>query len=131
MLAAFFFYGVKTLRRAANTRDQLLVIALMSAMATHFIEIQTGIQIASTWTYFYLLVGMMAAFGYYISGHLRNEAARAVPVMAGAQNELAQPRRGDGATRAMSKASLAQPIAAAKQPVAASAQAKTQKTVAL
>src|SRR5439155_2235004 len=51
----------------------------MSAMAAHFIEIQTGIQIASTWTYFYLIIGMMVAFGYFITGYLRDEA----PEMAG------------------------------------------------
>src|SRR6478672_12798814 len=75
IVGSFFFYGVKILKRANNTRDQLLAITLMSAMAAHFVEIQTGIQIASTWTYFYLIIGMMVVFGYFITNHLREEGA--------------------------------------------------------
>lgn len=78
LVAAFFFYGVRLLKRVTDTRDQLLVIALLSVMSAHFIEIQTGIQIAATWTYFYLVVGLMVAFGYYVTPHLREREALAV-----------------------------------------------------
>ncbi|MBF6612369.1 MAG: O-antigen ligase family protein [Chloroflexi bacterium] len=71
LLGAFFFYAIKIARRAANARDQLLTIALIAVIASHFIEIQTGIQIASTWTYFYLVIGMMVVFGFYLNGYLR------------------------------------------------------------
>ncbi len=71
LLGAFFFYGIKIARRATNARDQLLTIALIAVIASHFIEIQTGIQIASTWTYFYLVIGMMVVFGFYLNGYLR------------------------------------------------------------
>jgi O-antigen ligase/tetratricopeptide (TPR) repeat protein len=71
LVATFFFFGMRVLKRATDTRDQLFAIALLAAIASHFIEIQTGIQIASTWTYFYLILGMMVAFGYFITGYLR------------------------------------------------------------
>jgi O-antigen ligase/tetratricopeptide (TPR) repeat protein len=71
LVATFFFFGMRVLKRATDTRDQLFAIALLSAIASHFIEIQTGIQIASTWTYFYLIVGTMVVFGYFITGYLR------------------------------------------------------------
>jgi tetratricopeptide (TPR) repeat protein/O-antigen ligase len=110
MLAAFFFYGVKLLQRAATTRDQLLAITLVSAMASHFIEIQTGIQIASTWTYFYLIIGMLVAFGYFITGYLREEAP------ADAVQAVADGRATDGAREARG----AMPVAAGVASVAGS-----------
>jgi tetratricopeptide (TPR) repeat protein/O-antigen ligase len=73
IIAAFYWYGLRILKRARNTRDLLLGIALISALTAHFIEIQTGIQIASTWTYFYLTIGLMIAFGYNITGYLRED----------------------------------------------------------
>ena len=72
IVGAFFLFGLRIIKRARNTHDQLFGIALISTMVTHFIEIQTGIQIASTWTYFYLLIGVIIAFGYYVTGYLRD-----------------------------------------------------------
>src|SRR5438105_4818930 len=83
IVASFFWYGIRIIKRARNTRDQLFGIALISTIIAHFIEIQTGIQIASTWTYFYLLVGMLAAFGYYVTGYLREGATVPEPAYAG------------------------------------------------
>ncbi|MEO6458268.1 MAG: O-antigen ligase family protein, partial [Chloroflexia bacterium] len=74
LVGAFFFYGIRVLKQAHNTRDQMFIIALLSAMTAHFIEIQTGIQIAATWTYFYLMIGMLVAFGFYITNSLRPSA---------------------------------------------------------
>jgi tetratricopeptide (TPR) repeat protein len=71
LMATFFYFGIRVLKRATNTRDRIFAIALLAAIASHFIEIQTGIQIASTWSYFYLMIGMLVAFGYYITGYLR------------------------------------------------------------
>ena len=77
LVGAFFYYSMRLLRRVSTTRDRLLVIALISVMVAHFIEIQTGIQIASTWTYFYLIIGMMVAFGWNITRELRTESGEA------------------------------------------------------
>lgn len=71
LVIAFFFFAIKALKRASNTRDQLILIALISAVTSHFIEIQTGIQIAATWSYFYLFIGMLVAFAYFITPYLR------------------------------------------------------------
>jgi tetratricopeptide (TPR) repeat protein/O-antigen ligase len=78
LVGTFFFFGLRLLKRARNTADRLFALAIIAALASHFIEIQTGIQIASTWSYFYLILGMMVAFGYYITGYLRSPEA--VPV---------------------------------------------------
>ena len=75
LVGAFFYYAMRLLRRVSTTRDRLMIIAFIAAMVSHFIEIQTGIQIASTWTYFYLIIGMMVVYGFYITNHLRSEAA--------------------------------------------------------
>lgn len=81
LVGSFFFYGLRMVKRATNTTDQLFGITLLAAIASHFVEIQTGIQIASTWSYFYLIVGMMVAFGFYMNGYLRgNTEAAAVDV---------------------------------------------------
>jgi tetratricopeptide (TPR) repeat protein/O-antigen ligase len=74
VVGAFFYYAMRLLRRVSTTRDRLLVIALISTMVAHFIEIQTGIQIASTWTYFYFTIALLVVFGYYITRELRPEA---------------------------------------------------------
>jgi tetratricopeptide (TPR) repeat protein len=84
LVAAFFIYGIRVLKRVRDMREQLLLIALLSAMSAHFIEIQTGIQIAATWTYFYLIMGLMVVFGYYVAPHLRERvpvAVEAAPAM--------------------------------------------------
>jgi tetratricopeptide (TPR) repeat protein len=105
LVGAFFFYGIRTIRRAVGTRDQLLAITLVSAMAAHFIEIQTGIQIAATWTYFYLIIAMMVALGYFITGYLR---------VSGDASASAGQASGDGAVEAdVPSEALAQPVVAA------------------
>lgn len=71
LVGSFFYYGLRLVKRATNTRDQLFGVTMLAAIASHFVEIQTGIQIASTWTYFYLIIGMMVAFGYYMTNYLR------------------------------------------------------------
>ncbi|HET9493746.1 MAG TPA: O-antigen ligase family protein, partial [Chloroflexia bacterium] len=112
LVGSFFFYAIRLLKRAAGTRDQLIAITLIAAMAAHFVEIQTGIQIASTWTYFYLIVGMMVAFGYYITTYLRRPESAA---------EIAEPSP-NGATPEAEEAEAApEPVAAGAKPVAVAA----------
>ncbi|HEX8598753.1 MAG TPA: O-antigen ligase family protein [Chloroflexia bacterium] len=73
LVGSFYFLAIKALKRATGVRDSLLLLALLSAMTAHFVEIQTGIQIASTWTYFYLIVAQMVVFGYFLNPYLRRE----------------------------------------------------------
>ncbi len=49
-------------------RRHLLIVALLATVVAHFIEIHSGISIAATRTYFFLLIGALAAVG---SGQLR------------------------------------------------------------
>ncbi|HST03879.1 MAG TPA: O-antigen ligase family protein [Chloroflexia bacterium] len=71
LVGTFFFFALRFVKRARNVTDQLFGVTLLAAIGSHFVEIQTGIQIASTWTYFYLIVGILVAYGYYMTGYLR------------------------------------------------------------
>ncbi|HEX9989932.1 MAG TPA: O-antigen ligase family protein [Chloroflexia bacterium] len=122
LVGAFFFYGIRLLKRASNTRDQLLAIALLAAMASHFVEIQTGIQIAATWSYFYLLVGMMVAFGYYMNTYLRKDVA----VAAADAASLLMSTDGEDETQ---DAVMSSPVSAGRGTVAAGAATQRQATV--
>ena len=62
----FFFYK----RKAEEAPYQILLIALLSALVAHFIEIHFGIAIAATRTYFWVYAALMVVIGYY----LRREA---------------------------------------------------------
>ncbi len=46
-----------------SLRDQLLLIAIISTIVAHFVEIHTGIAIASTRVHFWALLGVMVAVG--------------------------------------------------------------------
>lgn len=120
MVGSFLFFGIRIIKRATNTRDQLLAITLVAAMAAHFVEIQTGIQIAATWTYFYLMVGAMVAFGYYMTNYLR-------PAAVPAEQSTASERE-----RAAEEVRAAQPVAvgsaASRQTVAAASASDSQKS---
>jgi tetratricopeptide (TPR) repeat protein len=53
-----------------SLRDQFLLIAIVSTVIAHFVEIHTGIAIASTRTHFWVLIGAMVVVG---AGLLRTE----------------------------------------------------------
>ena len=91
LVSTFFFFGLRLLKRATNNTDRLFALAIVAVLASHFVEIQTGIQIASTWTYFYLTLGIMVAFGYYITGYLRSPEAVAADAAARAEEYGAMP----------------------------------------
>jgi tetratricopeptide (TPR) repeat protein len=50
----------------AASNLQFLLIALVSALLAHFIEINLGIAIAATRTYFWVYAALMVAAGYYL-----------------------------------------------------------------
>jgi tetratricopeptide (TPR) repeat protein/O-antigen ligase len=74
-----FISAIANARRADNEalpvtlslRDQFLLIAIVSTVIAHFVEIHTGIAIASTRTHFWVLIGVMVVVG---AGLLRKEA---------------------------------------------------------
>jgi tetratricopeptide (TPR) repeat protein len=97
LVGTFFFFGLRLIKRSTNTRDSLFALAIVAVLASHFIEIQTGIQIASTWTYFYLTLGIMVAFGYYITGYLRSPQAVDAEAAASVEENGAIPVAAGGA----------------------------------
>ncbi len=50
-----------------GTRDYLLLIALLSAIVAHFIEIHFGIAIAATRTYFWLYAALLVVVGFFLA----------------------------------------------------------------
>jgi tetratricopeptide (TPR) repeat protein len=50
-------------RSSLSLRDQMLLIAIVSTIVAHFVEIHTGIAIASTRTHFWVLIGVMVVVG--------------------------------------------------------------------
>ena len=65
---AFFYTAIKFLRRTERFDYQVLIAALMAIMAGHQIEIQTGIQIVSTWMMFWTVVALLVLTGGLIYG---------------------------------------------------------------
>jgi tetratricopeptide (TPR) repeat protein len=72
----FFFYKGESREEAPH---RILLIALLSALVAHFIEIHFGIAIAATRTYFWLYAALMVVIGYY----LRRETIPAPSKVAG------------------------------------------------
>ncbi len=68
VVGAFFYYAFKFLRRTRRFEYQVLLAALISIMITHQIEIQTGIQIVSSWMMFFTTIGLVAVMGGLIYG---------------------------------------------------------------
>ncbi len=67
ILGVLVYVTVAAFRGAAGIerldRRQLLIIALLSTVVAHFVEIHLGISIASTRTYFFVLVAALVAVG--------------------------------------------------------------------
>ena len=55
-------------KRAKDHGNQLLLIALLSALVAHFIEGQTGIDVTATRTYFWVYAGLVAAVASPVAG---------------------------------------------------------------
>ena len=73
MVAALVVYLVLFLLRGQKQetkdgRNQVLLIALLSAVVAHFIEIQSGIAVTTTRTYFWVYAAMMVVTGLSIQG---------------------------------------------------------------
>lgn len=74
-----------------SLRDQMLLIAIVSTIIAHFVEIHTGIAIAATRTYFWTLIAVMVVVG---AGFIRDDGPAAVgreSANGGASSAGAQP----------------------------------------
>lgn len=77
LMAALFHRGKGEIRCSHN---QILLITLLSALLAHFVEIQFGIAITATRTYFWLYVALLAIIGYHWQGEpIPEAAAEALP----------------------------------------------------
>lgn len=93
---AFLYYAFKFLRRTERFEYQVLLTALITTMLAHQVEIQTGIQIVSTWMMFWCIAALLLVMGGLIYGRwdaigLKAVAATPVPVTESAVLEEAPP----------------------------------------
>jgi len=72
---------------------QLLLIILLSALVAHFVEIQSGIAIIATYTYFWLYAALSAIIGYRLQPHPEDHrgAAEGTELMPEAPTETSPP----------------------------------------
>ena len=87
LVGAFVWYAVRALRKAPGLKDQLLLIGLLATGVAHVGELVTGIQIAATYTYFYMAIAMVVVLGYVLNDYLRQDTP--VPARAGATDGAA------------------------------------------
>ena len=84
-LAAYVFFGLilATFRpekwRVEVSEDHLWIVALVAAILAHFIEIQFGIAIAATRTYFWVMAAMLVVLGMRLAS-LPVETEASLPV---------------------------------------------------
>ena len=77
VVSAVVFYS--RAKESQEKRFQFLLIALVSALLAHFVEIHFGIAIAATRTYFWVYAALMVAAGYYLGREpISLQAAEAV-----------------------------------------------------
>ncbi|MBN1936883.1 MAG: O-antigen ligase family protein [Anaerolineae bacterium] len=71
-----FLSGTSGAKKAQTTNPyRLLVVALVSAVLAHFVEIHFGIAIGATRTYFWTYAGLLAVVGYMLPRQWQLEAA--------------------------------------------------------
>ncbi len=68
LVLAFLYYAFKFLRRTERFEYQVLLTALISIMLSHQLEIQTGIQIVSTWMMFWTSAALLMVMGGLVYG---------------------------------------------------------------
>ena len=75
---------------------QILLIALLSAIVAHFVEIQFGIAITATRTYFWLYAALVAIIGHYWQEEPAPEAAAETSPPDSPRQRRGRRRRGRG-----------------------------------
>jgi len=84
-----FLSGTAAAQSGPVNPYQMLVVALVSAVLAHFVEIHFGIAIGATRTYFWAYAGLLVVIGYLLPRRRQMEAQAAVPAVA----PKAAPRR--------------------------------------
>jgi tetratricopeptide (TPR) repeat protein/O-antigen ligase len=68
LMTTFEIQSSKSKIQSPTSNSQLLLIALLSAIVAHFIEIQFGIAVVVTRTYFWIYAALTIAVGFYLQG---------------------------------------------------------------
>jgi tetratricopeptide (TPR) repeat protein len=77
MLLALVIYLMTALFRQSPTSNfQILLIALLSGIIAHFIEIQLGIAVVATRTCFWIYAALIVIVGFYLQGETPLECER-------------------------------------------------------
>lgn len=74
LIGSFIWYAVRALRKAPRLHDQLILVGFLSVVVAHIGELVTGIQIVSTYTYFYTTIAATIVMGYVLTDYLRPSA---------------------------------------------------------
>jgi len=77
-LAIYTFFFYKGEISGEEAPYQILLIALLSALVAHFIEIHFGIAIAATRTYFWVYAALVVVIGYYLRGETMPASSKVV-----------------------------------------------------
>jgi len=83
LIGSFVWVAIRAIRRATRLPDQLLLIGFLAVVVAHVVEAAVGIEIAATYTYFYIAVAGMVVLGYV----LNPAAAPVPPLVAGAVDD--------------------------------------------
>jgi tetratricopeptide (TPR) repeat protein/O-antigen ligase len=83
LAVAFFAYGLVLLRRSRTLTEHLIALGLLAMVTAHLVEGLTGIQIAATYTYFYMGLALLSVWGFYLTGYLRAPGPAVATVAAG------------------------------------------------
>jgi tetratricopeptide (TPR) repeat protein/O-antigen ligase len=69
LLTTLLHQSPKPRVQSPTSDSQILLVALLSALIAHFVEIQFGIAITATRTYFWLYAALVVIVGYYWQRH--------------------------------------------------------------
>ncbi len=106
-LVAYTLFFYESGRRTIPNEYQFLLVALVSAVAAHFIEINFGIAIAATRTYFWIYTGLLVVVGFYLLPRREPAAVAARTVPAEAKTSRRRRRRRSRATASANAAAVA------------------------
>lgn len=78
LVLAFIYYAFRLMRRTERFEYQVLLASLISLMIAHQVEIQTGIQIATSWIMFWTGAALLVVLAGLIYGRWDAIGAKAV-----------------------------------------------------
>jgi len=74
LIGSFFYQGISILRRTKSFETQLTLIALLSAVFAHFVEIQVGIALVTTQMLFWLYMALLVVVHRFETSPMEEQA---------------------------------------------------------